>query len=297
MSASAITALVILAISLAPLCVALIRKKVKTDFSIQIYPRPHLSQFPAMSLWQEFETAVKDRWSMYSDRYVYIFTCGLAMAAIVLPFVAPPILTAGVFALTVFFGQISVILWKRRIWMTHFEGKGGGPNPAINGKIYYFQKVYENDSKNFRVELAWQHYQWLEETNEMFPPESGAKVTLELAKNIKADPTLEVELQAAGITLAPGPTVSHKLINNPTRYDWNCFFNNSGKHTINFIFKQKSGKEEYVLGTQALDIDVIRFWFLTKRQLFAIAILGSIAAIIFGRNELLQVVLGFLGKG
>lgn len=287
MTISAITALAVLVITITPLCVALTRTKVMADFSIQIYPHPQILQLPPAGLWQRFETAVKEQWSMYSDRYVYAAAYCSAAAAVVLPFLVPALLTAVVFALTVFLGQISMILWKRRIWMIHFEGKGGPPSPALNGKIYYFQKVYENDSKNFRVELAWQDYQWLEESHTMFPAESGAEITLELARMLKSDPTVEVELQAAGITLAPGATITHKLIKNPTRYDWNCFFSNSGRHTVNLIFKQKSGKQEHVLATHALDINVFRFWFFTKRQLQACAIMGFLLSVALARNDIL----------
>lgn len=145
------------------------------------------------------------------------------------------------------------------------------------------KKVYVGDSENILLDLqlVGEGQSLIEEVFTIGDNKSGKLVSLSLRKSSSIEQFLEVELQAAAITVDPDKRQSQSLTSHrKLSYMWNCYFPNSGKHAIALAFRVVRSSEHLELGVIQHTIKVVQLANLTQRQVRIIASLAAIAGFI-----------------
>lgn len=161
---------------------------------------------------------------------------------------------------------------------------------TFSGDVKLPRRVYLGDSHNISVVL--------EKRSE--PPQlrpgarfrwEGTETDKRLLLTIHCDYILEVELIAAGFAVE-GQRCQQQLAT-PDRtslvYRWNCYFPNSGSHTVAMVFREVSPPDADEVGTipyPIMDevgtiehtIKVVRLDHLTHRQVWILGVLAAIGS-------------------
>ncbi len=149
------------------------------------------------------------------------------------------------------------------------------PDTVYVGKVNIPTRIYEGDSLDISIHLKAIHkYVYTSKIDQPVNIEEikngkQMSVVLEGIRHIDDNFFLEIELLAAGLKI-DGEKKQQQPIRWPhedLKYYWNCYFENSGTHTINLILKLIRPSNTNILGTAKHTVKVVRVDHLTKRQL------------------------------
>jgi len=151
-----------------------------------------------------------------------------------------------------------------------------------DGEVKLPKKVYTGDSQNISVNLIRVRIiqSAIKEAFSIQDKVSGKVVTLQIWQDTAHEKFLEVELQAAALTVDGERKQRHLLdMKNGDKlsYFWNCYFPNSGKHATALIFRVICSEEVIELGAILNTIKVVQLDHLTQRQVWIIASIAAIA--------------------
>ena len=168
--------------------------------------------------------------------------------------------------------------YTRKLWPWSVEFKGEASAP---------RRVYVGDSQDIFVEL---HRKYTRDRGvrplEITRTDTGATIRLQASDDHKG--TLEIELLAAALVIAGDTKQQCPLSRDKLSYRWNCYFPNSGRHTVTLVIRilGKSGNAE--LGTLPNSIWVVKIGSLTQRQVWLLACLSGGASAVLGIIKVLQ---------
>lgn len=165
-----------------------------------------------------------------------------------------------------------------------------------NGKAHIPLKVYEGDSYNISVDL----HSSIREPLRNAPPmrfqrmkgDDDITINLNISRHNNQQEFLELEILAAGFVVEGDKKQKQALSKDTLRYQWNCFFENSGRHTFAIAFRVINDSDILEIGCIEQSVRVVKIDHLTQRQVWTWA---TIAGIISGGLAILEVLrtLGF----
>jgi hypothetical protein len=165
-----------------------------------------------------------------------------------------------------------------------------------NGVAHIPIRVYEGDSYNITVDLRPSIRKPLESVSSIrfqrMKDKDDVSLNLNVLRHSGQQEFLELEMLAAGFTVEGDKKQKQVLTADSLRYQWNCFFENSGNHTFAVAFRVISGSDVSEIGRVEQSIRVVKIDHLTQRQVW---VLASVAGILSGGLAILEVMrkLGF----
>lgn len=220
----------------------------------------------------------------------------------ILPFVVLVGLVAGVV------GSIYLLLLKGYIWAVlilalllllplvnqYKRGYKGSMNGAYRvsepgepyrrveyvGEATLPMKVYVGDSHSISINLKpiFGILQTGAEPLRIQDTESGKLVAVQILRDGSLQQFLEIELLAAGLEVGGEKKQRQTLTSETLSYRWNCYFPNSGNHTLSLILRLVSPSGTIELGAIQHSIKVVKLDHLTQRQVWLIASLAGIVS-------------------
>lgn len=167
---------------------------------------------------------------------------------------------------------------------------------GYNGVAHIPIRVYEGDSYNITVDLhpcisipsesvSSIRFQRMKDKDDI-------SLNLNVLRHSDQHEFLELEMLAAGFTVEGDKKQKQVLTADSLRYQWNCFFENSGNHTFAVVFRVISGSDISEIGRVEQSIRVVKIDHLTQRQVW---VLARVAGILSGGLAILEVMrkLGF----
>lgn len=99
---------------------------------------------------------------------------------------------------------------------------------------------------------------------------------------------IEIELQAAGLSVDGTKTQCQRLTSTNLSYYWNCHFPNSGNHEINFIIRCKKNEDFSInLGRISHEVKVLQLDHLTGNQVRAVGFISVCLSMILLLQEIM----------
>jgi len=191
--------------------------------------------------------------------------------------------------------------YKRRLYepsVLKLNGCIGAPPRIVryHGVAHIPIRVYEGDSYNITVDLRPSIREPLEGVSSIrfqrMKDDDDVYLNLNVLRHSGQQEFLELEMLAAGFTVEGDKKQKQVLTADSLRYQWNCFFENSGNHTFAIVFRIISGSDISEIGRVEQSIRVVKIDHLTQRQVW---VLASVAGILSGGLAILEVTrkLGF----
>jgi hypothetical protein len=154
-----------------------------------------------------------------------------------------------------------------------FEYRGNGSLPT---------RVYEGDSSNIVFELekelsAFEDDDWVDSLH-IQETRNDLLVRLRQPSFTNDEEFLELELLAAGFLISGDQKQRQSLASSHLRYQWNCHFPNSGKHSFVIVARTVSCAHTLEIGRVEHTIKVAKLDHLTQRQMWALATLAGIVS-------------------
>lgn len=142
------------------------------------------------------------------------------------------------------------------------------------------KKIYEGDSRNILFDL--QPTLALTSEGDVEPlriqeAKNGVSMTL-WDTAIGTDAFLEFEIVAAGFVVEGEKKQRQPLALNHLRYQWNCYFPNSGNHSFIIIIRAINSDRPVKIGRIEHLVRVVKLDHLTQRQVWTIATLAGIVS-------------------
>jgi hypothetical protein len=147
-----------------------------------------------------------------------------------------------------------------------------GEAPARRGVFSFHvrgtcpSRVYEGDSHNISITL-----EPCQPSSDPVPHDGHSDAGLgawNIPEDVLVSQTLDVEIEAAGFNIAGEKRLHRPLTFQRLSFVWNCYFPNSGTHA--FVLKTtvnvRGGSVQ--VGSLEYTVKVVRFWILTKRQVW-----------------------------
>ena len=165
-----------------------------------------------------------------------------------------------------------------------------------NGWAHIPLKVYEGDSYNITIDLRPSVRRTSESVSSIrfqrMKDRDDVSLNLNILRHSGQQEFLELEILAAGFTVGGDKKQKQILTADSLRYQWNCFFENSGCHTFAVAFRVISGSDILEIGRVEQSIRVVKIDHLTQRQVW---VLATVAGIVSGGLAILEVMrtLGF----
>jgi len=160
------------------------------------------------------------------------------------------------------------------------DKKQRAQNVQLHGRANLPHKVYEGDSKNIKIDL-----QPLEKIFPTHPPplqvkesDDGLSLTLTLPSPTGPNAQIEFELIAAGFEIGGETKQRQVLASNMLRYQWNCYFPNSGSHDFTLVARLINSRRAVEIGRLERAIRVVKLDHLTQRQVWTLATLAGIVS-------------------
>jgi hypothetical protein len=153
------------------------------------------------------------------------------------------------------------------------------------GEVKLPKKVYVGDSQNISIDLqrVSKLLSVVEEAFSVHDKEGGKSIILRINQASDVEKFLEVELQAAALTI-DGEKKQRHILKRPNLYKlvylWNCYFPNSGNHAIILAFRAICASDVIELGVIQHTIKVVQLAHLTQRQVHILASISAIVAFI-----------------
>jgi hypothetical protein len=141
-------------------------------------------------------------------------------------------------------------------------------------------KVYVGDSHSISINLkpTFGILQTGAEPLRIQDTKSGKLVAVQILRDGSLQQFLEIELLAAGLEVGGEKKQQQTLTSQTLSYRWNCYFPNSGNHTLSLILRLVSPSGTIELGAIQHNIKVVKLDHLTQRQVGLIASLAGIVA-------------------
>lgn len=141
-------------------------------------------------------------------------------------------------------------------------------------------KVYVGDSHSISINLKpiFGILQTGAEPLRIQDTKSGKSVAVQILRDDSLQQFLEIELLAAGLEVGGEKKQRQTLISQTLSYRWNCYFPNSGNHTLSLILRLVSPSGTIELGAIQHSIKVVKLDHLTQRQVWLIASLAGIVS-------------------
>ena len=105
---------------------------------------------------------------------------------------------------------------------------------------------------------------------------------------------LQIELQAAALTIAGDQKQNQTLFSNKLSYSRNCTFNQSATHQIVFVVRLMTPGGEINVGTVTQTVSVVKFDGLNQRQVWIVAAATGIPGLVGTVYTVTQILLGFM---
>jgi len=161
---------------------------------------------------------------------------------------------------------------------------------AYDGEATLPRKVYEGDSQTISINLKPTF--WIPQTSgeslRIQDTKSGKSVAVQIPQNGSLQQFLEIELLAAGLTVAGEKKQQQRLAFQTLSYHWNCYFQNSGNHTVSLVLRLVSVSATIEIGAIQHSIKVVKLDHLTQRQVWLVASLAGIVSGGFAIAEVLH---------
>lgn len=141
-------------------------------------------------------------------------------------------------------------------------------------------KVYVGDSHSISINLESTSgiLQTGAEQLRIQDTKSGKLVAVQILRDSSLQQFLEIELLAAGLEVSGEKKQRQTLTSQTLSYRWNCYFPNSGNHTLSLILRLVSPSDTIELGAMQHSIKVVKLDHLTQRQVWLIASLAGIVS-------------------
>jgi len=141
-------------------------------------------------------------------------------------------------------------------------------------------KVYVGDSHSISINLEpiFGILQTGAEPLHIQDTKSGKSVAVQILRDGSLQQFLEIELLAAGLEVGGEKKQRQTLTSQTLSYRWNCYFPNSGNHTLSLILRLVSPSGTIELGAIQHSIKVVKLDHLTQRQVWLIASLAGIVS-------------------
>jgi hypothetical protein len=161
------------------------------------------------------------------------------------------------------------------------------PSMGIPKPIDYFarsvrlpEKVYEGDS--YEISISLRPNFWVPSTGgellHIQDDKSDKSIVVQFSKDSSLEQFLEIELLAAGLVIDGEKKQRQFLTSQTLSYHWNCYFPNSGSHTLSLVLRLASQSDTIELGAVQHSVKVFRLDHLTKRQVWLLASLAGIVS-------------------
>lgn len=149
-------------------------------------------------------------------------------------------------------------------------------------------KVYVGDSHSISINLK-PTFGTLQTGAKPFRTQdtkSGKSVAVQILRDGSLQQFLEIELLAAGLEVGGEKKQRQTLTSQTLSYRWNCYFPNSGNHTLSLILRLVSPSGTIELGAIQHSIKVVKLDHLTQRQ---VGLIASLAGIVSGGIAIAEV--------
>ncbi len=148
------------------------------------------------------------------------------------------------------------------------------------GQAMLPKKVYEEDSHNITVNLKPSFNMPSKDHNKFCVRDnkSGKSFVIQIVKNSRLKQFIEIELLAAGFEIDGEKKQQQSFSMKTLSYCWNCYFPNSGNHTLSLIIRLLSPSKAIEVGAIQHSIKVAKLDNLTKRQVWLIASLAGLVS-------------------
>lgn len=156
-----------------------------------------------------------------------------------------------------------------------------------SGEAILPKKVYVGDSLTISIDLQ----RILVPMGRSFKVEdtkTGKSITFQIFEDANLDTFLEIQLLAAGVSVAGGERQCQSLFPGPLRYRWNCHFPNSGNQILTFILRVVHGSDSVEIGVIHHSMKVVKLYNLTKRCVDILRWSGSTVVAIAAIAEVLH---------
>jgi hypothetical protein len=151
------------------------------------------------------------------------------------------------------------------------------------GEVDLPKKVYEGDSQRLSIIL---HN--LDKTTLMYNESLTIQehrdrklITVQTFSDINVEQFLEVELYAPWMTVDGDKRQRQPLKSQKLSYRWNCYFPNSGDHSLDLVLRQVDDSNTIELGVVQHAVKVVKFDHMTQRQVWILASLAGIVSGVF----------------
>ncbi len=175
-----------------------------------------------------------------------------------------------------------VPLLLRRRWKCEEQYERCEPCRRVEyvGEAALPMKVYVGDSHSISINLkpTFGIPQTGAEPLRIQDTKSGKLVTVQILRDGSLQQFLEIELLAAGLEVGGEKKQRQTLTSQTLSYRWNCYFPNSGNHTLSLILRLVSPSGTIELGAIQHSIKVVKLDHLTQRQVWLIASLAGIVS-------------------
>lgn len=177
------------------------------------------------------------------------------------------------------------------------DGDGGAPPSEIRQRIVKYHglaniplKVYQGDSYNITLNLRPSVRAATNSEGKIRATrQDDDKLNITLSVSGTAKQHLEVEMIAAGFTVAGELKQKQSLISDTLNYQWNCFFEKSGTHSFAFVFRVIENPDFIShVGRIEQTIKVAQVDHLTQRQVWVLATIAGVLSGVLTLAEILK---------
>lgn len=182
-------------------------------------------------------------------------------------------------------------------WASGCDGDGGAPPSEIQQRaVKYYGlaniplKVYQGDSYNITLNLHPSIRAAINSEGKIRANRQGDdKLNITLSVSGTAKQHLEVEMVAAGFTVAGELKQKQSLLSDTLNYQWNCFFEKSGTHSFALVFRVVENPDFIShVGRIEQTIKVAQVDHLTQRQVWVLATIAGVLSGVLTLAEILK---------